>query len=394
MKNFLHTLPYFLLFLLLNFLAPSSFGQCLCSGGAPATALTYYRIVDTTDDPSNTIFFPKFDPAVGILSCVEFRDTLSLISTSEVTNTASVPISYRFLLSVTNDISGPGIGVNESASRTYGPSVLMQSGAVGDRTVYGPDTLFQHSAHSSTSSSVASYLGSSGTVFFVYNVNGGLISTQGGINYTYQIVSKYWGAFSLTYYWCPNITLAANIKNFSASKKDRSVFLKWVTDNRGAGTTYEIEYSLDSRTFTSAGKSNPKDPNASAIQHEFQYVPGSSATGKIYFRVKETDAQGNVSYSAVRIVNMSDNAPAGFIVYPNPIQRQVSMHFDNNLNGNYKVEVTNQAGQSIYSRNMKIINSNNVQFDLVNTPPSGMYYLKITDTKTRLSYSNKLIIRR
>ena len=90
---------------------------------------------------------------------------------------------------------------------------------------------------------------------------------------------------------------------------------------------------------------------------------------------------------------MNDNTLGGFVVYPNPIDRKVSMQFDRNLTGNYMVEVTNLAGQVVYNRNMKLHNSNIVQFDLTNPPPSGMYYLKITDEKSRLSYSNKLIVK-
>ena len=133
MKNYLHTLPYFILFLLLAQVPRPSYAQCTCEGGNPATPITYFYILDTTDAPSSTISFPKFNPSIGVLGCVTFRDTLSLISTSDVINTASVPVSYRFLLSVTNDIDGPGISVNESATRTYGPTLLAQ---FGDRTVY------------------------------------------------------------------------------------------------------------------------------------------------------------------------------------------------------------------------------------------------------------------
>lgn len=394
MKNYLHTLSYFLLFLLLASVAPASYGQCTCSGGAPATPLTYFATLDTTDAPSSTISFPMFNPSTGILSCVVFRDTLSLISTSSVINTASVPVSYRFLLNVTNDITGPGISVNESATRNYGPTLLAQAGLPGDRTIYGPDTLFAYSSHITSSSSVASYLGSSGNVSFVYTVNGGLISTQGGINYTYQIVSKYWGKFSLTYYWCPNIVLASNIKNFSAYKKDKSILLKWVTENKTAGTYYEIEYSLDGTNFAGVGKADSRNKNSITTQYEFQYNPGTLTSNKLYFRIKQVDAQGKVGYSSIRTVDMNENSAAVFTIYPNPIERNVSMQFDRTLNGNYVIEVTNLTGQIMYNRNIKLNNTNKVQFELANSPPSGMYYLKITDSKSRLTSSNKLIIRR
>ena len=396
MKNYLHTLPYFLLFLLTQ-IPRTSYAQsiCECSNGDPATQLTYNYILDTTDAPSSTISFPKFNPSLGVLVCVTFRDTLSLISTSDVINTASVPVSYRFLLSVTNDIDGPGISVNESATRNYGPTTLAQAGAAGDRTVYGPDTLFKFSKHTTTNwANVASYLGSTGNVNFLYTVNGGLISTQGGINYTYQIVSKYWGAFSLSYYWCPNSVLATNIKNFSAYKKDQSVLLKWITDNKAPGTSYEIEYSTDGNNFTSIGEVDPRNIVGNTTQHEFQFLPGSTQNTKLYFRIKETDPQGKTTYSAIRTVNMNETSLAGFVIYPNPISRKVSMQFDRSLTGNYVAEVTNLAGQVVYNRNMKLHNTNIIQFDLTNPPPSGMYYLKITDVKSRLSYSNKLIVKR
>lgn len=393
MKNFLHALPYFLLFLVLAYIPPKSYSQCSCSGGDPATPLTYYYTLDTTDAPSSTLSFPKFDPTIGILSCVRFMDTLSLISTSNVMNTATVDISYKFLLNVTNNIAGPGISVNESAIRNYGPTLLTQTGDIGDHAAYGPDTLFKYSIHSNSSSSIASYLGSTGNVNFVYTVNGGLISTQGGINYLYQIASKYWGGFSLTYYWCPSIVLATNIKNFVAYKTDEAILLKWVTENRVAGTQYKIEHSLDGNNFSPIGETKPDELNGST-QHEFQYVPGTVRSGKMYFRIKQIDAQGKVTYSPIRIVDLNENAAAGFIIYPNPVSRKVSMQFDRSLNGNYLIEVTNMAGQIVYNKNLQIQNSNMVQFEMSNPPTSGMYYLKMIDTRRKLSYSHKLIIQR
>jgi Secretion system C-terminal sorting domain len=392
MKNFLHTLPYFILFLLLVNITPASYGQCLCSGGIPATPLTYYVKMDTTDVPVSTISFPKFDPSVGMLSCITFNDTTSLVTASGVRNTASSDVNYEFFLNVTNKIDGPGIAVSQNATRSYGPSLLTELGTLGDTTTYGPDTLFRNAIHQTNSTNVAPYLGTVGSVNFTYKVNGGLITTDGGINYRYQIHSKYWGAFRLTYYWCPNSVLASNIKNFAAYKKDKSVLLKWATEDKAAGTIYQIEYSTDGITFVSIGQTTSRDILGTAVQHEFQYIPGTSVGSKIYFRIRQTDAQGKQTYSPIRIVNMNENALATFIVYPNPVNRRVSMQFDRSLNGSYTVELTNYAGQIVYNRSIKLHNTNNVQFDLTNPPPSGMYCLKITDNRTKLSYSNKLIV--
>lgn len=394
MKNFLHTLPYFLLFLVLANISPKSYGQCLCTGGIPATPVTYYYKMDTTDIPISIISFPKFNPSIGMLACITFNDTTSLVTASGVRNTASSDVNYEFFLNVTNKIEGPGISVSQNETRNYGPSLLTEYGTPGDTTTYGPDTLFQNSIHQTSSTNISAYLGISGTVDFTYKVNGGLITTDGGINYRYQIHSKYWGAFRLTYYWCPNSVLASNIKNFTAYKKDKSVLLKWATENMTQGVTYEIEYSTDGKNFLSVRQTDSRDIIGTTTQHEFQYLPGAISANKIYFRIKQIDGGGRLSYSPIRTVSMNEDSPAGFIVYPNPVSRKVSMQFDRSLDGNYVIELTNYAGQVMYNRSIKLQNANTVQFDLTNPPPSGIYFLKITDPKTSLNYTNKLIIQR
>jgi hypothetical protein len=188
--------------------------------------------------------------------------------------------------------------------------------------------------------------------------------------------------------------LATNIKNFSAYKKDNAVLLKWITDNNTPGTNYKVEFSTDGNNFISVGQLDPNDLTGASTQHEFQYAPGNSTSGKIYFRIKQTDAQGKITYSAVRSVNLNDGEAGGFVIYPNPVDRKVSMQFDRALSGNYLIEVTNLSGQIMYNRTMRLSNANNLQFEMGIPPPSGVYYLKVTDAKTRLSYSKKLIIRR
>ena len=91
---------------------------------------------------------------------------------------------------------------------------------------------------------------------------------------------------------------------------------------------------------------------------------------------------------------MNEASSASFTVYPNPVSNKVALQFAKELNGSYQVEVNSVSGQTIYRRNVQLKNVSNLQFEMGTTPPSGVYYLKITEAKTRLSYTNKLIVRR
>lgn len=88
------------------------------------------------------------------------------------------------------------------------------------------------------------------------------------------------------------------------------------------GTSYEMEFSQDGINFKNIGQTDPGDIAGATSQHQFQYQPGTTGSGKLYFRIKQVDAQGKVTYSPIRTVNMNENATAGFIVYPNPVSKK------------------------------------------------------------------------
>jgi hypothetical protein len=373
----------------------ASEAQCLCEGGVAPNALKYSYVLDTTNAPSSAITFPKFNPAMGVLNCVSFSDTLSLISTSEVINTASVPVTYRFLLNVTNDFAGPGVSINESSNRNYGPTLLAKYGDSADRTVYGPDTLFKNSKHTTSSASVVSYLGGSGNVSFNYTVNGGLISTQGGINYTYQIVSRYWGRFGLVYYWCPNAVLSTNIKNFTAVKSNKNINMPWIVGNNLTSNTYEIQVSKNGREFFGAGSTQTSSASSGATaKYAYQYNPNQAVTGQLYFRIKQTDANGKISYSTVKALNMDLNTASTFSAYPNPVVNKVSLQFDANLDGDFNIDVTNQVGQVVISRPMRLKSTSLIDLNLGKVNAPGMYYVRVKDATTGQVFTNKIMINR
>ena len=65
----------------------NSHAQCTCSGGSPATAVTYLDTVLPTQASSSIFSFPKFDPSIGSLTCISFNDTVSVVVTTAARNT-------------------------------------------------------------------------------------------------------------------------------------------------------------------------------------------------------------------------------------------------------------------------------------------------------------------
>jgi type IX secretion system substrate protein len=380
---------------LVTFVPQRSFAQCLCSGGVAPNTVTYLDTLNPTNASSSTISFPKFDPSIGTLACVGFDDTISGITTTNVWNLASTKTLYKFLLTVANNISGPGISVDEDYTKIYGPDSLNAKGdSPGDSIVYGPDNLFTNTKDHNFTSNTAPYLGSSGTVNYLYTLNGGLISLIGSLNYGDQIVTNYWGTFRLTYNWCPAGLLTNMISNFTAAKNGNYVQLKWQAQNEQKNILYEIEYSTDGTQYFPAGNLQ-SDPNTEGTiaSYQFMYNIFQANTGKLMFRIKRISEDGKSTiYSAIKTVNLNSSGIAGYHTYPNPVKSYTMIEFDEVLTGDFTISLVSATGQIVQQKEVSLAGSNQVRLDLSSHPATGIYYLQVRDKANNHQYISKLII--
>jgi Secretion system C-terminal sorting domain len=367
--------------------------QCTCSGGLPATAVYYAASLDTTNVSSSTISFPKFDPSIGTLSCVNFQDTLSGITTTNAWNKASTPYTYTFILTLINSITGPGFSISDYSPIIYGPSTLSPQGSPGDSIQYGPNKIFNSLTNDSSTGNTAGFLGTTGTADFTYTL-GGTFGTVAGTNYGDQIVTNYWGSFGLTYYWCPSLPLANNLTNFTAFKNGKNVQLQWQALNEQSNVNYEIQSSKDGSNYQSAGSmpSNFSDGD-SISSYQFMYPLSNTDAGILYFRIKRIDGAGKASYSIVKTINLGASGMISYQVYPNPVTNTVMLEFNEAQTGNFIVSLVNTIGQPVQQKAVTLSGTNQIRLDLNNQPPAGLYYLHAKDQTHNLQYVTKVLIK-
>ncbi len=382
--------------------------QCTCSGGIPATVLRYNATLAPTNVPSATINFPQFNPTTfpGFdLSCVTLFDTLSGVSTTGIRNLNSSTalldpsnpqysptgrMEYSSLLNVTTNILGPGINQNKTFTTSYGPDSLGAFGQPDDTITYGPDNLFTNYKSSKASTSVSSYIGT-GNVSFTYGILGGLIITEGSLNYHAQIITTYSGQFGLTYYLCPSSPLATSISYFSAVKNKGSIDLQWLAASLQNNTNYEIQFSRNGEDFNALGNIQANASSAGTIsEFHYQYHLDPSDVGSLYFRIKRVEADGHISYSAVKLINLQSNGSIGIQTYPNPVINTVRVQFEENQNGHFLIELINISGQVIQQKSVSLSSANLVDFDLAGHPARGLYVIRAKDLSHNKQYITKV----
>jgi hypothetical protein len=366
-----------------------------CSGGIASQTIEHSFILDTTTASSNTISFPRFPPSMGTLTCVTFYDTISLVAISGARNRDPYAKTARFLLSLSPSISGHGINIDDNVTRTYGPTLLEAFGVPGDSTTYGPDTVFNNAAHQQTVTGTGGFLGT-GNVDITFEFSGGLLPNMGGINYNLSVVGKLWGSFKIVYSYCPATSLPEIFRQFTAVKQpNNTIQLNWSVNNDQISNSYEIEISHDGHTFTPAGKvASQYAAQGAAAKYHYQYLPDKAASGKLFFRIKQLTAEGKGQYSGIRQVGIGLNAPISFISYPNPVKNQVTIQADQQLRGNYQLELVSSAGQQVFKKTVSINNSSIIQWKFPSQPASGVYYLRARELASGQTASYKVLVNR
>ena len=94
-------------------------------------------------------------------------------------------------------------------------------------------------------------------------------------------------------------TVPIKLTNFSLSTtSSNSSLLKWVTYNEAASTTYTIQRSKDSRSFSDINTFTGSGNNINSYSYEDIFLP----QGTLFYRIKIINATGKITYSETALI--------------------------------------------------------------------------------------------
>lgn len=141
--------------------------------------------------------------------------------------------------------------------------------------------------------------------------------------------------------------LPLTLLGFNVSKKVTGRLVAWNTGNESNMRFYEVERSLlPNAGFVSISKLNAINGNSNAYTFTDADI---LSTDIIYYRLRITDADGNIKYS--RIISIkNDLASLRVLIYHNPASRVLTISFTENIQ-NGIVRILNNQGAVVLSRN-------------------------------------------
>ncbi|RZK90605.1 MAG: hypothetical protein EOO62_34835, partial [Hymenobacter sp.] len=100
-------------------------------------------------------------------------------------------------------------------------------------------------------------------------------------------------------------TLPVQLAAFAATAApNRAVRLGWTTASELNNAYFEVQHSLDGRTFAAVGQVQGRGTSAQASTYSFtDAAPGAATTH--YYRLRQVDADGTATFSPVQVVTLA-----------------------------------------------------------------------------------------
>ncbi|MEO8406311.1 MAG: T9SS type A sorting domain-containing protein, partial [Chitinophagaceae bacterium] len=152
------------------------------------------------------------------------------------------------------------------------------------------------------------------------------------------------------------------------------VAIQWTTVNEFSFAGYELERSVDGRTFYKIGSVAATN---TPLVKVYNWLDNSPLGGISFYRLKMIDIDGKIKYSIVIKVDM--NARKSLSVYPNPVTGHVmSLQMYGQRKGDYIANLYNIHGGKVMSTRLSHDGNNSVRsINLEAKLPAGIYYLEI-----------------
>jgi hypothetical protein len=167
--------------------------------------------------------------------------------------------------------------------------------------------------------------------------------------------------------------LPVSLLTFSVKCSSQGVIASWTTASEVNNDYFTLEASSDLQSWETvavvdgAGNSNTL----------LSYTAGNTTNSNRYYRLKQTDFDGQFTYSSVESVNCGMTTELSLSVYPNPAGDYINFDLGNSVVMNATLRIWNSMGELVFSK-ASVSQGDVLQIDLTSMKP-GVYQYSVTD---------------
>lgn len=169
--------------------------------------------------------------------------------------------------------------------------------------------------------------------------------------------------------------LPIELADFNVVYEDPVVVATWETSSELNNDFFTLERAGIDLAFDEVGRQ--VGAGTSKIPHTYSMIDSHPYEGPSYYRLKQTDFDGTVSYSDVESIFIKESEKK-LIVFPNPNEgRSLRFSFGASRFNLDHVEIYNQHGQSIQHSYLNVTNLREYSLELRHRLAPGLYLLRV-----------------
>lgn len=175
-----------------------------------------------------------------------------------------------------------------------------------------------------------------------------------------------------------NNPLPVALMSFTANLVANDVLLNWSTASEINNYGFFIERSIDGKLFEEVGFEKGKENSATVVKYSSLDINPFGSNAVLYYRLRQVDMNGNISYSAVVTVRKSAQTLQSITVFPNPVINALNIEYVNATAGNTTIKIFDINGREVAQRNVQsAAGQNKITIDETSQLNPGIYLVKI-----------------
>ena len=173
--------------------------------------------------------------------------------------------------------------------------------------------------------------------------------------------------------------LPVELLYFHALCSEGAVNLQWATATELNNDYFTIEKSYNAQQFFMIG--TVQGSGTSSITHKYSFTDNDVAhdDGIAYYRIRQTDYNGDNSYSLISYVHCNKNLDLySGNLFPNPVNHDVSMVFSTKQSGNLTMQITDVLGRVLYEKYIPVAEGDNLISADVSALDEAVYFFRLS----------------
>ncbi len=185
-------------------------------------------------------------------------------------------------------------------------------------------------------------------------------------------------SFSSFYFASNSTTLPLELLSFKGTLQGSTALLEWETENEINTSHFEVERSLDGRSFNAITTVAAAGNSQSLIRYSYPDNEITTlASNIIYYRLRMVDVDGRFTYSNVITITLPDIA-GRITVFPNPAEKEIKVTINAVSADKAEWKLVDNTGRVVLQGKKEVVKGyNEIQINL-NKLSSGVYFLNLT----------------